>query len=189
MKTNIASKEIRGMAVAVALAFAAWLPGTANGQDLSEPVATVFDNYAHIQTALAQDSVRDVAKEAQAIAKAVTDDAMKAFSTNIAQQAQAVAKAADLRGVREAFKPLSKSLIEYVSKHPALAGSYRQVHCPMANADWLQKESTVNNPYFGKEMPHCGELSRTTTTVARGKAIPCPAWICERGKTGEYGNR
>jgi len=61
-------------------------------------------------------------------------------------------------GTRDAFKALSNSLIEYVSKHPALAGTYRQVHCPMANADWLQKEATVNNPYFGKEMPHCAEF-------------------------------
>lgn len=153
---------------AVALAFAAWIPGTANGQDLPKPVATVFDNYSFIQSALAQDSVRDVAKEAQAIATAVNDDTSKSFSTNIVQQAQAVAKATDLAGTRDAFKALSNSLIEYVSKHPALAGTYRQVHCPMANADWLQKETTVNNPYFGKEMPHCGEFIKSNNDGGQG---------------------
>jgi hypothetical protein len=168
MKTKIISKIIPGIGAAVALAFVACLPGTANAQALPKPVATVFDNYLLIQTALAQDSVKDVAKEAQAIATAVNDDAAKSFSTNIAQQAQAVAKAADLHGVREAFKPLSNLLIEYVSKHPSLAGTYRQVHCPMANADWLQKETTVNNPYLGKEMPHCGEFIKAKTDGGPG---------------------
>ncbi len=158
MKSITKSKTIVCTGAAVALAFAAWLPGEANGQQLPKDVATVFENYARIQTNLAQDSVKDVAKEAQAIAKAVSDNAMTQFSTNIAQQAQAVTTATDLRGAREAFKPLSKSLIEYVAKHPALVGSYRQVHCPMANADWLQKEPTVNNPYLGQGMLHCGEF-------------------------------
>ncbi len=136
---------------------------------LPQPVATVFDNYGRIQTALAQDSLQDVAKEAQAIAKAVNDDATTTFPKNVAQQAGAAARAADLRGAREAFKPLSQSLIAYVSKHPALAGTYRQVHCPMANADWLQKEPTVNNPYMGKEMLHCGEFVKNNDNGKHGQ--------------------
>ena len=92
---------------------------------LPQPVATVFDNYGRIQTALAQDSLQDVANEAQTIVKAVNDDATTTFSKNLAQQAVAVANATDLQAAREAFKPLSKSLIEYVSKNPALSGTYR----------------------------------------------------------------
>jgi len=145
---------------------------SAVAEKLPEPVATVFDNYGLIQTALAQDSVKDLVKEAQAIAKAVSNDAMTTFSTNFAQQATTLAKASDLRGAREAFKPLSKSLIEYVSKHPALAVSYRQVHCSMANADWLQKEPTVNNPYLGKEMPHCGEFIKGNSDGEQGHSMP-----------------
>lgn len=37
-------------------------------------------------------------------------------------------------------------------------------HCPMARnnqgADWLQSDTTLLNPYFGKAMPTCGELKR-----------------------------
>lgn len=138
-------------------------------QKLPQPVATVFDNYARIQTALAQDSLQDVANDAQAIAKAVNDDATTTFSTNIAQQAEIVTKATDLNGAREAFKTLSQSLIGYVSKNPALAGIYRQVHCSMANADWLQKESTVNNPYLGKAMAQCGRFVKSSSNEERGQ--------------------
>lgn len=28
----------------------------------------------------------------------------------------------------------------------------------MAKASWLQTGTTVMNPYFGKAMPHCGQL-------------------------------
>ena len=136
---------------------------------LPPEVATVFDNYGRLQTAPAQDSLKDVAKEAQSIAKAVTDDEMTTFSKNIASQAEAVAKATDLRSAREAFKTLSQSLIAYISKNPVLAASYRQVHCSMANADWLQKESTVNNPYLGKEMLHCGEFVKNNDTRKHGQ--------------------
>ena len=98
-------------------------PATAVAENLPQPVATVFDNYARIQTTLAQDSLQDVTTEAQAIAQAVNDDPMTTFSTNIVQQAVTVTKATDLDGAREAFKPLSQSLIEYVSKYPVLAGT------------------------------------------------------------------
>ncbi len=136
---------------------------------LPQPAATVFDNYTRIQTALAQDSLQDVANDAQAIAKAVNDDATTTFSTNIAQQAEIVTKATDLNGAREAFKTLSQSLIGYVSKNPALAGTYRQIHCSMANADWLQKESTVNNPYLGKAMSRCGEFVKSSSNEESGQ--------------------
>jgi membrane fusion protein, copper/silver efflux system len=37
-------------------------------------------------------------------------------------------------------------------------------HCPMARdnqgADWLQSDSTLLNPYFGKSMPNCGSFIR-----------------------------
>jgi hypothetical protein len=135
------------------------LTGTAT--DPSPAVAAVLDNYTRIQTALAQDSLKNISNEAQAIAKAVNDDAAKTFSTNIANQAGALAKATDLPAARAAFKTLSLSLIAYVSKNPSLESSYRQVHCPMAAADWLQKGSVVNNPYLGKEMAHCGEFVKT----------------------------
>jgi hypothetical protein len=126
-----------------------------------QAIATVFDSYARIQAVLAQDSLQNVTKEAGAIATAVSGDTAKTFSTNVGHQAEAVAKATDLKGARVAFKALSLALIEFASKNPALAGSYRQVHCPMVNADWLQKEATVKNPYLGKEMPQCGEFVKS----------------------------
>jgi hypothetical protein len=125
---------------------------------LPQQVASVFDSYSRIQTSLAKDSLEGVAKSARTMAKAANEDASGALPKNLAQQAEAVAKATDLASARKAFKPLSESLITYCAKAPRVAGYYRQVHCSMADASWLQTDSVVNNPYMGKAMARCGEF-------------------------------
>lgn len=141
---------------------------TAPVAKLPQPVASVFAGYIQIQTALAGDSLEGVVASAQAIAKVVKEDKAGTFSATIGPQAEAVAKAADLAGARVAFKPLSESLIQFASKDATLAGLYRQVHCPMAKASWLQTGSTVNNPYMGKSMPRCGQFVQSGSAGAQG---------------------
>jgi hypothetical protein len=126
--------------------------------NLSQPVASVFDAYAAIQVSLANDSLDGVAAKAQAISTAVKTDSAKTFSASISQQAGALAQAADLPAARDAFKSLSDSLIAYRVNNQSLAATYRQVHCSMANADWLQTGSVVSNPYLGKAMAQCGQF-------------------------------
>ncbi len=123
---------------------------------LPQPAATVFEKYSKVQTALANDSLQGVAENALAIAQAVKGDPLNTFRAAVAEQAESLAKAADLAAARDAFKALSQALIEYSSENPQVAGLYRQVHCSMANADWLQTDSVVNNPYLGKAMAQCG---------------------------------
>lgn len=133
---------------------------------LSQPVAAVFDGYIQIQTALAGDSLEGVTASAQAIAKTVKEDKANTFSATLGQKADAVAKAKDLSEAREAFKPLSESLIQFAAKDATLSGLYRQVHCPMAKASWLQTASTVSNPYMGKAMARCGEFVKADAPAA-----------------------
>lgn len=125
---------------------------------LMEPVKTVFDDYLKIGAALAKDSLDGVPALAKAMAQAIQGDSMKMLPPEVAKQAQALAQAADLAGARKAFKPLSESLIRYLSDHKVPAGTYHEVFCPMAKASWLQADKTVANPYFGKAMLHCGQI-------------------------------
>lgn len=134
---------------------------TATTSKLPQPIAAVFDGYAQIQTALAGDSLDGVAASAQAIAQAVKDDKASTFSATIGQQAEAVAKAKDLAAAREAFKPLSESLVKFAAKDAAVSGVYQQAYCPMAKASWLQTGATVSNPYMGKAMARCGQFVKT----------------------------
>ncbi|MBI3427924.1 MAG: DUF3347 domain-containing protein [Acidobacteria bacterium] len=135
---------------------------TAATSKLPQPVAAVFDGYIQIQTALAGDLLEGATTSAQAIAKSVKEDKANTFSTTIGQQAEAVAKAKDLAAAREAFKPLSESLIQFAAKDSTVSGLYRQVHCAMAKASWLQTGTIVSNPYMGKAMARCGQFVKAS---------------------------
>src|SRR6266852_5182056 len=125
---------------------------------LMEPVKSVLDHYLSIQTELTKDSVRGLDEHANAIAKAVRGDEMKMLSPDVAKQAETLAKAKDLKAAREAFKPLSASLVKYLADNKAGQGIYHEAYCPMVKASWLQKETDIKNPYMGKEMLTCGVL-------------------------------
>jgi Cu(I)/Ag(I) efflux system membrane fusion protein/cobalt-zinc-cadmium efflux system membrane fusion protein len=45
------------------------------------------------------------------------------------------------------------------------------VHCPMKNADWLQRGEVIANPYLGTAMPTCGEISRTIAAPLDGSSL------------------
>ena len=126
-----------------------------------EPVKSVYDNYLKIQSSLVMDSIKGVSDEAGAIAKAVKGDSMKMLPADVGSQAEALVKATDLSSAREAFKPLSKSLIQYLADNKVHSDSFTEVYCSMADASWLQSETEVHNPYLGKTMPSCGEIKHT----------------------------
>jgi nitrogen fixation/metabolism regulation signal transduction histidine kinase len=125
---------------------------------LAEPVKSVLNQYLTIQTNLANDSIQGLDEHAKAIATAVKGDAAKMLSPDVAAQAETLAQAKDLKAAREAFKPLSASLVKYLADKKAGKGVYHEAYCPMAEASWLQTGKDIRNPYFGKEMLDCGEL-------------------------------
>ena len=122
---------------------------------LTEPVKSALDHYLSIQADLAKDSIQGLDAEANVIAKLAGGDEMKA--PEIAKEAETLAQARDLATAREAFKPLSASLIKYLAGHK-ISGSYHEAYCPMVNASWLQTGLNVRNPYLGSQMLTCGEL-------------------------------
>lgn len=109
----------------------------------------VLNHYLNVQGALARDSMKNVPVEAHALAEAVRADETKSLPAAIGEQADALAKAKNLSKARDAFKPLSESLIAHFKTHRTPDGSYIEVYCPIAKASWLQGGETVRNPYLG----------------------------------------
>jgi hypothetical protein len=130
----------------------------ADGAALGETAKSVLDHYLKIQTQLTKDSIKGLDAQAAAIAKAVRNDETKTLAPEVAKEADTLAKAKDLAAAREAFKPLSASLIKYLADNKTGKGVYHQAYCPMANASWLQTGKDIRNPYMGKDMLDCGEL-------------------------------
>lgn len=82
---------------------------------------------------------------------------MKASDSILSEKGESIeTQRAHFNGISEAMFAVLK---EAQLKH---GGVYRQ-HCPMAFEDkgayWLSPESEIKNPYFGKKMLECGEVT------------------------------
>jgi len=126
---------------------------------LMEPVKSVFGYYLKIESALANESAVGIGFNASAIARAVRDNSTKMLLLKVAKQAEILAGARNLSSAREAFKPLSKSLIQYLVDHN-ITSPYVEVYCPMVKASWIQKDKKINNPYMGGSMRSCGTIKQ-----------------------------
>lgn len=69
----------------------------------------------------------------------------------------------DIAAARSAFERMSRAVIDLQNRfgHRGNA-TWHVAYCPMAfdnkGAEWLQKDTQINNPYFGAEMLRCGEV-------------------------------
>lgn len=117
----------------------------ARSTSAAEPLdaaATVFlAGYEQIRVALADDQL------------ATARDAAKALP-----EAKAIAEAKSISDARKAFKALSARAVTLARGQPG----YFIAHCTMfpGGADWVQTTDQVSNPYWGKSMPHCGEIMK-----------------------------
>lgn len=119
--------------------------------------AQLVDPYLKIHAALAKDSLDGLKASAGEVATAATG--LGAAASKIDTAAVQLASAGDLKTAREKFGDLSEAIDQYASAGKlSLPQDVRKAYCPMANKPWLQKGSEISNPYYGKEMPTCGEF-------------------------------
>lgn len=135
------------------------LASTYSAETHSASLHASLDQYIKIQVALAADSLKGVPEAAAAIAVAAKD-AKGAIPEAVVPQAEALAKANNIEAAREAFKPLSASLIAALASQNEKSGHFYEAFCPMANASWLQTDKKIANPYYGKNMLTCGEIRK-----------------------------
>ncbi len=113
-----------------------------------EACCELLTAYVPIADALAADDLAKARNTAAALAKQADKDGMKA----ILQPALAIVHANDIASARSAFKTLSKEMTPLAEN----SKGYVVMNCPMANADWVQTDAKVRNPYYGKMMLTCG---------------------------------
>ena len=126
---------------------------------LTQSVKSVFDNYLKVESALANELAVGISFNASAIGSAVRADSLKMLPLKVAKQAEILAGTRNLSSAREAFKPLSKSLIQYLADHN-ITRPYVEVYCPIVKASWIQKDKKINNPYMGGSMRSCGTIQQ-----------------------------
>jgi len=98
-----------------------------------------------------------VTANAGTIATAAT--ALGAPAMKIDMAAVQLASATELPAAREKFATLSEAIDAYMTglklRPPE---GVRVAVCPMVNKPWMQEGSAIANPYYGKEMPTCGNF-------------------------------
>ena len=108
--------------------------------DLTESDKRVLVNYEKVHAALVADDL--------AGAKKVANDLDAAGA--------ALAQSETLDAARAAFVALSDQAVKIAAGQPG----YYVLHCPMVKHDWVQTSKTVANPYGGKRMVTCGEITK-----------------------------
>ena len=154
-------RAVGALALALLIAGASCTP--APGTSATPPPGSampqsIIDPYLKIQGALAHDSTEGVRANAGAIATAAT--ALGAPAMKIDMAAVQLAAAGDLADTRAKFGTLSDALVTYVNgERLTLPNGVRTAMCPMVHKPWLQAGGILANPYFGSEMPMCGEFT------------------------------
>jgi len=86
------------------------------------------------------------------------------FSSNLKNTLQHVSHLSNIEEVREKFRQISITMIEMTNTFNPFDKTLYIQYCPMADndkgADWLSSEKEIKNPYFGKSMLKCGEVTK-----------------------------
>jgi hypothetical protein len=139
----------------------------------ADQLSLVLGHYEAVRQALLADRTAGVTGHAAAIEKAARDlsagfmaeragvPAAKAADTKallpqVAASAARLAAAKNLEAARAAFGDLSKPLVRW--REMATGPRPAVVYCSMVKKAWLQPAGEIGNPYYGKEMPGCGEI-------------------------------
>ncbi|MCC5021477.1 MAG: DUF3347 domain-containing protein [Candidatus Synoicihabitans palmerolidicus] len=124
-------------------------------------VDSLVPNYLKVQTALASDDL------AAASVKSLTESAQK------------VASAPDIKAARASFAQTSIQLMALVAEVGTTNAQPLYIaHCTMAfgqGADWLQADTTVNNPFYGSMMLRCGSIKCKSRAPSLNSPL-APTW-------------
>jgi copper chaperone CopZ len=148
--------------------------GTATKQDVSQ-LKAVFESYFAIKDALVKTDGNTASVKAKDLQTAIAAVKMETLSVtehtvwmkvqkDLAFDAEHINETKDASHQRDHFTSLSKNMYELMKVAKQDVPVYYQ-HCPMYNdgkgADWLSKENTIKNPYYGSQMLSCGKTVET----------------------------
>lgn len=136
---------------------------------------SVFDNYFLLKDALVKTdgkAASSIAKDLLASLNAVKMETLKTeehmvwmkVMNNLKEDADHISQTQDVKHQRDHFATLSKNMYELIKASKINEPVYYN-HCPMFNdgkgANWLSKENTMKNPYYGSQMLTCGKIIET----------------------------
>lgn len=131
----------------------------------------VFDNYFLLKDALVKTDGKTAAEKATALSLSINSVKMETLKTDehmvwmkvvkdLTADAKNISETKDVEKQRNVFNSLSKGVYELIKVSKPTEKVYYQ-YCPMKKMNWLSKENTIKNPYFGSQMLSCGTTVET----------------------------
>ena len=145
------------------------------GKEAKKALQPVYVDYLKLKDFLAADNVEDAKKVAVSMQDNLSKINMSIFtgeshtvwmkfSSNLKNTLQHVPHLSSIEEVREKFRQISITMIEMTNTFNPFDKTLYIQYCPMADndkgADWLSSEKEIKNPYFGKSMLKCGEVTK-----------------------------
>ena len=145
------------------------------GQGTQQIMNTVNAYYGLKNALVATDEVSaraaalNLAATATAMAQGIADSpiytSLKFNLDTIIAQSRIISEMQDKRCEKQriAFSPVSDNMFAMLKSADIKNGGIYQQFCPMAFNDkgayWLSDDNEIKNPYFGKKMLECGEIT------------------------------
>ncbi|MFV8355753.1 DUF3347 domain-containing protein [Flavobacterium sp. XS1P32] len=136
---------------------------------------SVFDNYFLLKDALIKTDGKAASIQSKELLSAINAVKMETLKmeehmvwmkvmNELKEDAKHISETQDVKHQRDYFMTLSKNMYELLKVSKAETPIYYQF-CPMANggkgANWLSKENTIKNPFYGSQMLSCGKTVET----------------------------
>ncbi len=131
----------------------------------------VFDTYFAINDALVKTNATTATAKAAELLNALKALKIETLKTeeqtavakvmpSIMEAAKGISETKDIIEQREKFKALSKNMHEIINFYSSNETLYYQ-YCPMQDANWLSRDKTIKNPYYGSQMLSCSSTVET----------------------------
>jgi hypothetical protein len=135
------------------------------------PFSTVYDSYFEVKDALVKTDGATASTNAKNLLAAINDVKMDQLSMDVhmvwmkiveslKKETQAISGTNDVEKQRTHLDTLSKDIYTLLKVAKYEEPIYYQ-YCPMKDSNWLSKEETIKNPYYGSQMLSCGKTVET----------------------------
>ncbi len=134
----------------------------------------VYDAYFELKNALTKDDLLAAKKASEKMTLSLSKINMSLFggeshklymkySSNLKEELQHLPHVEKIEAARQKFQAISETMVAMSQSFEPLENIIYVQFCPMADnnkgANWISKDKEIKNPYFGKSMLTCGEVS------------------------------
>lgn len=176
-------------------------PGPPVSAAFRAALSPVLKAYLDAQAHLANDALDEARASLNQLARVANTaspegsrkalDAWQKVASELVGHARHGASSDEAGEVRRAFEHVSTQVIELLRLFGnPLDAALRLAFCPMAfdskGAEWVQRDETLQNPYYGQAMLRCGEFR---ATVLRGERLGASVDVEAAQPTASGGHR